>query len=108
MRLLRTAETVLDSDKGVLRVTETLTDLGRAYDAMKARGLDALPFAIAKIKNGDSSLLPLVHDLTGGLAGLEEGSLAAQIAETLSWWERNQARWTIPPVSAAKLKDAKP
>jgi hypothetical protein len=97
----------LDFDKRLIEKQARRTELGHAYDGLRDLGIDALPFAFERIKSGDSDLLPLVRDLTDGAADSGVGALEDRALNSLNWWASHAKKWTLPPVSAAKLKEEK-
>jgi hypothetical protein len=105
---LQIEETVFDDDKKIIEIKMKKTVLGQAYDAMRDLGIDGLPLAMERIKKGDHDLLPLVRELTDGAGDTVSGTLEERVAATLDWWTSQERKWTLPPVSAAKLKDPKP
>ncbi len=54
-------------------------------------GIQAIPYAIKKIRGGDTEMVPLLSELTGG-----ETEKAASASECVSWWNSNKEKWTIP------------
>jgi hypothetical protein len=55
-------------------------------------GLDALPFLIEKIRNGDEAAIVVVSALARG--GVRETDTVENI---LRWWEENHDEFTLPP-----------
>jgi hypothetical protein len=108
--LARTERRFNDSRKEIETTIER-TELGNAYDRMRAFGLDALPYIVEKIKEGDHDLLPLLDELTGARGAIvsrPSDELARRVETTLFLWEQNKRYIALPPVSAAKLNDSKP
>lgn len=94
-RLLRSEEAVLDAD-GRLREERGETALGRAFEGMRAPGIDALPWIADRIRAGDADLLPLFGDLTGGLGATGVGSREDRVRFSIEWWDANRPDWTLP------------
>lgn len=54
-------------------------------------GVGALPLLIEKIKQGETEMIPVVHQVTNTAVNMDANS-----TEVLKWWETNKERWTIP------------
>jgi len=106
-RLLQIEETVYDDEKRLIKKVIKKTDLGRAFDALRAFGLDSLPHVVEKLREGDGDLIPLFDDLVGGNCPATEGTGQERIASILAWWNEHERDFLLPPVSAAKLKEDK-
>jgi len=105
--ILETTQRIYDNQRKLILTETTKSDLGRAYDRLREFGIDALPVIVEKIKAGDHDLLPIFAELTDGIGEGFGGTLAERAEYVLREWEMHSARFLLPPVSAAKLKDAK-
>ncbi len=61
------------------------------YQKIKDLGIDALPYIMQKIQQGDKDLIPLVSYLTDNTVKAD-----ASAAECLGWWKENKNKWIIP------------
>jgi len=108
--VLQTRERVWNDATKDIETRFRATEMGQAYESMRAFGIDALPTIVEKIKAGDHDLIPLFQELTGGV-----GIIVAKTSDNpqgpltvdLRLWEHYKDRFLLPPVSAAKLKDDK-
>ena len=71
--------------------------------AIRALGIEALPYLIEKVKKGDAELVEVVSELTGGKVERN-----ATIRQSLDWWKQDKENWLIPfpnkqPVAEAGL-----
>ncbi len=105
---LETTEKVYDDSRKIFITKVTKTELGKAYDAMREFGIEAIPFVIEKLKAKDYDLLPLISELTLDEGHTQSGTMEQRVEFTLDWWESEKDKWLLPPVSAARLRDAKP
>ncbi len=78
---------------------KTLQSQGKAkeakdkYQKIKDLGVDALPYMVKKIEDGDVALIPAISELTDG-----ELNKSAKQSECTSWWQKNKDKWTLPSV----------
>ena len=71
----------------------------RSLQKIQNLGYDALPYLVDMVKEGETSLIPVVSRLTASeKRGDENLSVSAKEEETLKWWEKNKERFLLPPV----------
>lgn len=74
-----------------------LTDAAKvSLDGIFYMGIEALPFVMDKIRNGDDRLVPFVSKLMRKQIGGENPTRQS----VLDWWEANKAKLTLPPLPA--------
>lgn len=73
-----------------------------AYQQLLDLGIVALPFAIAKIQEGDADLIEAVNYWTDDAlkkSAVEKGISSDSLREyCVKWWEENKENWLLPPV----------
>lgn len=61
------------------------------YGELMAIGRTAYPHLFARIAEGDTELIPIVSDLTGG-----DILPTATPEECAAWWQANKQKWSLP------------
>ncbi len=82
----------------------TPTKAGEAWLALRAFGVDIIPFANERFREGDYDLYDMVRELTDNQA--PEGPTAAPFSDNwreryFAWWKDNAEHWTVPRPHAA-------
>ena len=81
--------------KKVTKIKESETK--ENYQMIKNLGIDALPYMVEKVKQGDTNLIPIISELADG-----EIKSTAKPAECIEWWQKNKEKWTLPPIKSKK------
>jgi len=73
------------------------------YYMIRNLGIDALPYIVQKIGQGDSELVPIVAYLADN-----DVSSTATVSQLVSWWAENKDKLTLPPVDEPVIPTATP
>lgn len=83
------------------------SELQLARFSLRSLGIDALPLLVERFELGEYDLLPFFDELTDGKVMPRVALAEEQAKRCVQWWAANKQDWTIPPVSAAKLKSVR-
>jgi hypothetical protein len=89
------------------RSAGTVGERAKAWAQIRSLGVDALPWIVEKLEEGEQTLLPLFDDLTDGKAIKPEDVPSDRARLAARWWDGNKVNWTIPPISAASFQQEK-
>ena len=87
----------LDRNTATTITLEELTPAGAAYKQLSDLGVLALPLLIKAIREGDTTMVPLVLELTENEPEILELSGSDEAREKiLIWWEKRKSLWILP------------
>jgi len=75
-------------------------EVEKKYQRIVVLGIDAIPYLVEKISEGDSEFIDALSFLTDG--DLKSDATAS---ETVKWWYNNKEKWTIPDIKINKNPD---
>ncbi|MDX9752865.1 MAG: hypothetical protein RBU29_02835 [bacterium] len=76
------------------------------FEKIRRLGIPALPYAFAKLKEGDLDVLPLINYWTDNALekAIEQNAIPKEKIQafSLGWWEENKNKWAMPDILAMK------